>query len=144
VVENPAHFEGLLAAKKAARAAKATDRFLYLAGTSEESKTALQAYLKGLVHADLNLQHHLAQIIDMANLYGRTEVLQAIHQSLLHAAFGAPYLRNIIFQQRLARGLQEPAPLRLASKPHLAEVSVEEQDLALYDDLFGHKEQPDA
>lgn len=144
VVENPAHFEGLLAAKKAARAAKATDRFLYLAGTSEENKTALQAYLKGLVHADLNLHHHLSQIHDMANLYGRTEVLQAIHQSLLHAAFGAPYLRNIIFQQRLARGLQEPAPLSLASKPHLAEVSVEEQDLALYDDLFGGKEQPDA
>jgi len=144
VIENPAHFEGLLAAKKAARAAKATDRFMTLAGASEESKAALAAYLKGLVHADLNLHHHLAQIIEMANLYGKTEVLGAIHQSLQHAAFGAPYLKNIVFQQRLARGLQEPAPLRLASKPHLAEVSVEEQDLALYDDLLGSKEGNDA
>lgn len=144
VVENPAHFEGLLAAKKAARAAKATDRFLALAGASEESKAALAAYIKGLLHADLNLHHHLDELLRMADLYGRTEVLQAVRQALEHGAFGAHYLKNIVLQQRLARGLQEPAPLRLASKPHLADVSVEEQDLALYDDLFGKKEPKDA
>lgn len=143
VIENPAHFEGLLAAKKAARAAKATDRFLTLAGASEEGKTAMAAYLKGLVHADLNLHHHLAQILEMADLYGKTEVLQAVHQALEHAAFGAQYLKNIILQQRLARGLQVITPLHLTSKPQLSEVSVEEQDLALYDDLFG-KEEPHA
>lgn len=144
VVENPAHFEGLLVAKKAARAAKATDRFLALAGASEESKAALSAYLKGLVHADLNLHHHLDELLRMADLYGRTEVLGALQQALKHQAFGAHYLKNIILQQRLARGLQEMAPLRFASKPHLADVSVEEQDLALYDDLFGKKEDRDA
>lgn len=144
VIENPAHFEGLLAAKKAARAAKATDRFQALAGNSEEGKAAMAAYLKGLVHADLNLHHHLAQIIEMSELYGKTEILQAVHHALEHAAFGAPYLRNIILQQRLARGLQEPAPLRLTAKPHLADIFVEEQDLSLYDELLGSKEEPDA
>lgn len=142
VVENPAHYEGLLATKKAARTSKIVDQFLALAGSSQEAKTALESYLKGLLQSDLNLPHHLNQILELTNLYGKTEMLQAICRTLNFKAFGAPYLKNIILQQRVARGLHENPPLTIPSKPHWTQVAVEEQDLSLYDDLFNQQENP--
>ncbi len=139
-VEDAAHVETILVAKKAARDAKAPDRFLALAGPSEENRAALQAYLQGLVHADLKLPHHLAQIQELASRFGRTEVLQALHHALEHRAFGAPYIKNIIAQQLRGRGQPEATSLRLTTKPHLADLSVEDHDLALYDDLFAAQE----
>mgnify|MGYP001612728164 FL=1 len=135
-VEDPAHVETILAAKRAARAAKSPDSFLALAGPSEPDRALLKAYLEGLLRNDLKVHHHIDQILNLAREHGRTEVLQALHRALEHAAFGAPYVKNIIAQQLRARGLPQATQLRLISKPHLAQVGFEDPDLALYDDLF--------
>jgi transposase len=136
VIENPAHYQGLLATKKAARAAKITDQFLALAHPSQEAKTTLEAYLQGLIHADLHIFHHLQKILEMTALYGRTEILQAITQALQFKAFGSAYLENIVTQQRALRGLKESTPIIIPTKPDWTRETVEEQDLGLYDDLF--------
>lgn len=143
-VEDPAHISAILAIKQAARDAKSPDRFLALAGPSQEGRAVLQSYLQGLLRNDLKLHHHLAQILELAGRFGRTEVIGAIHHALGHGAFGAPYVKNIIAQRLRARGQPEATSLRLTSKPHLAEVSFEAQDLALYDELFDPKENPHA
>lgn len=142
VTENPAHYEGLLASKKAAASAKLSDSFLALAHNSQQSKELLETYLKGLIAGELNFTHHLTQIIDLARLYGKTEVFEAITHALQFKAFGAPYLKNIILQQRAARGLHQAQELKIPSKPHWTAATVEEQDLSLYDDLF-HEDSED-
>lgn len=142
VVENLEHYEGLLAMKKAAHAAKLTDQFQSLGNPSEEAKKIVERYLQGLVGANLNLQHHLSKIMELTAQYGRTEVIQAIAHALEFNAFGAPYLANIILQQRAARGKQQPSPLMIPSKPQWTQEAVEEQDLSLYDDLFGGQHGP--
>lgn len=129
VVEDPKHYEGLLAEKKKAFASKLKDRFL---GLGELAKS----YLEGLLSAELHLHHHIAQIMECVRLYGKTEVLQAVDHALRHKAYGAPYLKNIILQQRAARGAKENTPIVIPAKPFWTQLAVEEQDLSLYDDLF--------
>ncbi|MBP9699483.1 MAG: hypothetical protein KBD85_05640, partial [Elusimicrobia bacterium] len=65
-----------------------------------------------------------------------TELLQALTHALAHKAFGAPYIQNIVLQQRARRGLPDTPPLVIPNKPQWTKITVEEQDLSLYDDLF--------
>lgn len=127
--ELPEHRKDLIAQKRKAAASKLTDAFLALGMVAKD-------YLAGLVAAELHLSHHLAKIMDMAALYGHTEVLQALTHALAHKAFGAPYVQNIVLQQRARRGLPDTPPLSIPAKPQWTQITVEEQDLALYDDLF--------
>lgn len=136
-IEDPKHYEGLLAEKKKAFASKLKDQFLSLGELARN-------YLDGLIQAELHLAHHIAQIMECVRLYGKTEALQAMDHALRHKAYGAPYLKNIILQQRAARGLKENLPITIPAKPAWTQLTVEEQDLSLYDDLFdpGQKNDP--
>lgn len=127
--EKPEHRQGLLASRKAAPAAKSVDAFQALGETAK-------LYLDGLLHAELHLPFHVQKILGFVDLYGKTEVLQAIDHALKFNAFGAHYIQNIITQQRAKRGLAETPPITIAKKPAWTQLSVEEQDLSLYDDLF--------
>jgi transposase len=129
VIENPAHYAGLLAQRKKARQAKRVEAFLALGPECE-------AYLKGLVAAELHLSSHLDKILELARLYGREELLGAVRHALKYNAFGAAYVQNIVLQRQAARNRPRIEPLRLAKRPDWAEVSVEETDLGLYDQLF--------
>lgn len=129
VTENPKHYEGLLALKKQALASKTREQFLALGDLGRR-------YLEGLTETDLNVAHHLAKIMELVYLYGRTEVLGALEEAAKFGAWGAPYIQNIITQKRAARNLREPEPLELSKKPQWAKVTVEQPDLALYDELF--------
>jgi transposase len=128
VIEEPKHYAGLLTEKKKAMASKLKDQFLNLGSVA-------QNYLEGLLKQELNLAHHIKAILDLARLYGKTEVLQAMERACVFSAYGAPYLTNIILQQRAARGVRESVPISIPSKPSWTQVSVEQQDLGLYDDL---------
>lgn len=135
VIENPKHYEGLIAFKKEARAAKTKDAFLALGPEAAD-------YLKGLMNTELHAVHHIARIMEYVHSYGKFEVLQAMAHALKFGAYGAPYIKNIIGQQRAARGMKEPQAITLAKKPEWAALAVEEPDLALYDELFIPEEPP--
>ena len=128
-IEDPKHYEALIAEKKKAFASKLKDQFLNLGDIAKN-------YLDGLIASELNPHHHIAQIMECVRLYGKTEVLQAMEHALRHKAFGASYLKNIILQQRAARGVKEQMPIVVPVKPAWTQLAVEEQDLSLYDDLF--------
>ena len=129
VIEKPEHYEGLLADRKKARAAKRVEMFLALA-------PECQAYLDGLLHAELQVAAHLDKIQDFILRYGKAEVMSAVLHALAHKAFGADYIERIIHQQRAARHEPEPQEISLIKKPDWARITVEETDLSLYDELF--------
>lgn len=130
VIENPAHYEGLLELKRSARAYKMRDQFLSLGDQAKE-------YLKGLVQSELNLDHQVAKILGLVRIYGNTEVLQAIEHALNYQAFGYEYIQNIIWQQRKRRGLKEASgPVSSKQRPDLMHTTIEERDLKLYDQIF--------
>lgn len=130
VIENPAHYAGLLAKRTKARAAKRVESFLALGPECE-------GYLKGLVAAELHLASHLDKILELAREHGKTEVLEALRRALAYNAFGAAYIQNIVLQRDAARRRPRTQPLVLTKRPDWAQVVVEETDLGLYDDLFG-------
>jgi len=129
VIENPAHYEGLLAERKKARQTKRVEAFLALA-------PECAAYLSGLAGTELHVPTHLDKLFDLMLRYGKPEVLSAILHALPYGAFGAHYVERIIHQRRAARNAPEPQPISLSKKPELAKVTVEEIDLALYDRFF--------
>lgn len=133
--EKPEHRKGMLASRRAAQAAKLQEAFQAL---SESAK----AYLHGMLAAELHLPYHVAKIMELVSCFGKTEVLQAIDHALAFKAFGAPYIQNIIEQNRARRGAPELPPLSLPKKPEWTDLTVEEQDLGLYDDLFGGSTEP--
>jgi len=133
VIEDPAHYAGLVAKRKKARAAKRVEEFLAMGPACPE-------YLKGLSAAELNLAAHLDKIMDCARDFGKPETLAAIAHALQFGAFGAAYVRNIILQRRAARGQSAPQPVVLTKKPDWANIAVEETDLGLYDELFNDED----
>lgn len=134
-IEDPKHYEGLLSMKKKARKYKIRDIFLSL---GEEYK----AYLTGMVSQELNISHHIEKILDMIDIYGKTEVLGAINHALKHEAFGSSYIKNIILQKR-ARENQKGIinPISIMGNDDFANTSIEERDLNLYDNLFESEEE---
>lgn len=136
VIEKPEHYAGILAERKKAAQAKLVENFLALTPEGAE-------YLKGLVAQEIHLPSHLKKIQDMVHLYGPALVVSAIRHALKFNAFGAPYLQNIIHQNRAAKNLPRVQPIVLNKKPEWINVGVEETDLSIYDDLFA-EEPPDA
>lgn len=133
IIENPEHYRGLLATRKKAQEAKRFETFLALAPECE-------AYLKGLVVAELHLAGHLDRILGFVRLYGKEAVVIALQRALKFNAFGAPYIQNIVLQRRAQRHLPPLQPIVLMKKPEWANVTVEETDLSIYDDLFADGE----
>ena len=133
-IEDPGHYEGLLAMKKNARRYKVRDMFLILGRDCE-------AYLAGMVTSELNISHHIEKILEMADIYGKTEVLGAINHALRHGAFGSSYIKNIILQKRAKRHEKGVInPISIKGSDEFAGMSVEERDLNLYDNLFDEEE----
>lgn len=129
-IEKPEHFEGLLKLKKKAQAIMLRKEFLKLGD-------AAQAYLEGMVTAELNPDHHLRKIRELVKLYGRNQVAAAVEFALGHKAFGCDYLKNIILQERCRQGMKEIInPLIIRRHPELNDLTIEERDLQIYDDLF--------
>lgn len=130
VIEDPAHFEGLLKLKKKGRAIRLRKELFDL------GKDA-QAYLEGIVAAELNPDHHIKKIMELVKLYGREQVCAAITFALRYKAFGSAYLKNIILQERARQGMKEIInPVIIRHHPELTDLTIEERDLNIYDDLF--------
>lgn len=133
VIENQKHLEGILQTKRHALTTKLLDAFQSMGELAKK-------YLDQLIHSELNATHHVGEIMKMVRVYGKTEVLQATDHALKFSAVGAPYLKNIILQQRARRGESEKLPLLIPRDPSWEEISLTEADLALYDELFGGEE----
>lgn len=126
LIENPQHYEGILATKRKHFRHILHKRFLELGETA-------QAFLEGLLQAELSPARHLQQILNLVSAYGKDEVLSAMKHAAACNAFGGSYVQNILLQRRAAQGLREVAPLDISQRPEWNEIVTEEPDLSVYD-----------
>jgi transposase len=128
VVENPAHTQGLLAARPQGAILKHRDALL---GMGEKAKQ----YLEAMTKTELNISHQLKKIIGLIDLFGKTEVTAAIEQAMIHHALGYEYLQNIIFANRRKRAITTPpgTPSSKINPDLIRSTSVEERNPAIYD-----------
>lgn len=129
VIEDPKHFEGVLATKKKAMADRLTQSFLELGPDA-------QLYLEGLITSSARANNHISKIMELVATYGKEEVLASISYALEFKAFGAAYIQNILEQKRQAKGLGEVLPIVIPQKPSWNEIITEEPDLSVYDRLL--------
>jgi hypothetical protein len=133
VIEDPKHYEGLLASKKKAFVHHLERRFLELGEVTK-------AYRDGLFEMEIYPHRHFHEILELVAAYSKEEVVEAMTHALSCKAFGAPYIRNILLQKRAAQGLKEILPITIPQKPAWNDLFTEEPDLSIYDKLVDLKE----
>lgn len=128
-IEDPAHVKGLLRKKKNAQKHKHQDHFILLGNDAP-------AYLDGLLQARVNAPAHIEKILKLADLYGTTAVCDALAHALIHEAFGADYIENIVLQHRAEAECTEPLnTLLMDDTSGFGDIVIPVPDLARYDAL---------
>ncbi len=100
VFEKPEHRQKILRQKQKARQNKDIEFFVALDPVAE-------TFLKGLTQVGLKVSYHVRRIMEMVDLYGKTEVLSAIEQACQYSAYHFEYVEHIIQQRR--RAVEGPA-----------------------------------
>ena len=95
IFEKPEHRQAILRQKRQARQHKQRDFFLALGEVAEK-------FLCGLTLAGARIPYHLERIMQMVDIYGKTEVLAALETACTHDAYHCEYIENIIQQRRRA------------------------------------------
>ena len=126
VVENPKHYEGILATKRKHFRHILHKRFAELGPTAA-------TFLDGLIAADVSPARHLQQILNLVSTYGQDEVLAAMEHAIDCNAFGGAYVQNILLQRRAARGLPELQSLDIPQRPDWNDIETSDPDLSVYD-----------
>jgi len=85
--------------------------------------------------------HHLRRLLDLARVYGRTDVLAAITRAHELQTYDAAYVETLMLQERRRQELPSPVPLRPARRELIDEIDIEPSDPAVYDRLFGPQEE---
>jgi transposase len=76
---------------------------------------------------------HLRRLLDLAKLYGRTEVLSAITRALELATYDAAYVENLLLAERRRRQLPTPTLPTPKRRELIDEIELDPADPALYD-----------
>jgi transposase len=125
VFENPEHRKKMLRQKQRARQSKEIEFFLALDPVAEK-------FLEGLTQAGAKISHHIRRIMQMVDIYGKTEVLSAIERTCKYGAYHFEYVENIIQQRR--RATETPVhgrPLPAIAK-HGHNIRLREIDMSRY------------
>lgn len=134
-VEDPGHVKGLISSRPKAMYFKHRDAILAMGQIA-------RTYLEEMSKTELRYDHQLKKIMDIVDLFGKTEVLAAMEHAMKYDAFGHEYLRNIILAKRRTRSLKKtPGSPSSKINPELIRSTwVEERDPGIYDTLFDKME----
>ncbi|HMX43135.1 MAG TPA: IS21 family transposase [Elusimicrobiota bacterium] len=133
VIEDPKHYEGILATKRQYFHTILHKRFAELGPVAK-------TFLDGLIAADLHPIRHLQQILMLVTTYGKDEVLSAMEHAMTCNALGSAYVQNILLQRRAAKGLPELPSLEIPQRPEWNTIETPDPDLSLYDEDLGPTE----
>jgi transposase len=122
--EDPDHPRELLAQRRRARDQKLMLRLLALTPKAD-------AFYRGLAERQLNVLHHVRQIVALSEVYGPQATRRAIEDALELQAFRCEYIANLLEQRQ--RRLPEPGPLHLTRREDLLDLELPEPDLGLYE-----------
>ena len=123
LIKNPDHYKALLEKKRRAENSISIVRFSRI---SAESK----AYLSGLIRSQKNVHYHVAKILELCTLFGKTVVSSAIARALQHGAFHWEYIKNIILETNMSS--YQP-PIATQNKKEIMAMDIEPPDLSKYD-----------
>jgi hypothetical protein len=96
VFEKPEHRQKILRRKRRARQNKELEFFLALDPVAE-------TFLNGLVGSGAKVPYHIKRIMQMVDIYGKTEVLSALEHACKYDAYHFEYIENIIGERRRAQ-----------------------------------------
>jgi transposase len=86
---------------------------------------------------------HLRRLLNLAQLYGRTEVLAAITRALALATYDAAYVENLLLAERRRRQLPTPTLPTPQRRELIDDIELEPADPAFYD-RFCHDTEEDS
>lgn len=137
-IEDLRHYKGLLSSKPHGAYFKHRDALLALGETAHR-------YVELLTKTELRLPHQIKKIVQLVDLYGKAEVLEAMEHALPYNALGHEYLRNIILANRRKRAATQPlgSPSSKIHPDLIRSTWVEERDPSLYDTHFQTQEVDD-
>ena len=135
VIENPKHFEGILATKRRHFTLILTKRFLELGGPA-------RGFMEGLVRSEVRPLQHLQQILNLVSLYSKEEVLSALEHAGACNAYGAGYVKSILLQRRAAQGLPEIQSIDIPQRPEWNDIHTDDPDLSVYDQAMENPRDP--
>ncbi len=124
IFEKPQHRQKILRQKQRARQNKEIEFFLALDPVAE-------TFLKGLVGSGAKVPYHIKRIMQMVDIYGKTEVLSAIEHDCEYNAYHFEYIENIIGERRRATDnpAEHPLPPGTTRGQH---IRLEEVDMSRY------------
>jgi hypothetical protein len=84
---------------------------------------------------------HVRRLLNLAQLYGRTEVMAAISHALALATYDAACVENLLLAQRRRRQLPTPTLPTPQRRELIDDIELEPADPALYDRFCHHTEE---
>lgn len=125
---HPAHQAAALAKRKRHYAGTIESRFVTLGAEA-------RAFREGLSRTAVKSLVHMREILRMARLYGRAEVLQALGRACEYGVYDKAYVLNLIEQARRKANLPTPLPLVPRRLELLEETDFTQPDPSMYDNL---------
>ena len=127
-VEDRAHLEGLVAAKRQASGLTRRDRL-------RQAGPAVGALLERLAVRGEPLGPQVNRLLRLLDEYGPVELAAAVTIALTRDTPGAGGIAHLLEQRRRARGQRPPVPVTLPDDPRIRDLDVTPHPLERYDDL---------
>jgi len=123
LIKNPDHYRELLEQKRRAETTIMIGKFEQLCAESK-------VYLSGLLNHQKNVHYHVAKILELATLFGRTVVSAAMVKALQYEAFHWEYIKNIVLE---THGSNYQVPVSPQTHQEIMKLEIEPPDLSKYD-----------
>ena len=130
VIEDPAHLEGLLESKRAARSATGRERLIAAVPSAE-------ALYVELVRRQESLGRESKALLRLLDEFGAQPLAAAIDEAMRRGTPRASSVARLLDQDLRAQGLKPTLPLRLPDRPGVTDLTVRNHDLEDYDDIKG-------
>ena len=127
-IENPAHIEALIEAKRNARHHRGQDRLAHAAPSS-------RMLLQQAAQRGTPLSRTTAQLVQLLDDYGAAELEQAITEALKHEVPHPNGVRQVLERRREQRDRLPPLTLTLPDNDKARNIVVRAPSLAAYDQL---------
>lgn len=127
-VEIPAHIEALIGTKRNARHHRGQDRLAHAAPSSA-------ALIQQAAKRGTPLPRVTAQLVQLLDDYGASELEQAITEALAHDVPHPNSVQQVLERRREKRDLPPPLPLSLPDNDKVRDIVVRAPSLADYDPL---------
>lgn len=127
-VENRAHLEGLVAAKRQASGLTRRDRL-------RQAVPAVGELFERLAARGEPLGPHVSRLLRLLDEYGPVELAAVVAIALARDAPGAGGIAHLSEQRRRARGQRPPVPVTLPGDPRVRDLDVPPPSLERYDAL---------